>query len=95
MSAPEVHCESLGATFKGVETSEKVLQFRGIKFASIPRRFARSELVTSYEGGVVDATAHGFVTFLPTFFPLDTRAKRFIEYWPADQTHMAAKPPPA
>ncbi|KAF8538709.1 Alpha/Beta hydrolase protein [Trichophaea hybrida] len=59
MSSPQIHCASLNTTFKGVTTSDNVYQFRNIKFASIPQRFARSELVTSYEGGVVDATVHG------------------------------------
>lgn len=59
-----VYSESLKTTFAGVATSPTVVQFRGIKFASISQRFARSQLVTAYNGGVVDATAHGFVARL-------------------------------
>ena len=59
-----VYSEPLKTTFAGVATSPTVVQFRGIKFASISQRFARSQLVTAYKGDVVDATAHGFVARL-------------------------------
>ncbi|CCX32396.1 Alpha/Beta hydrolase protein [Pyronema domesticum] len=59
MATPEVFSDLLQTTFKGVQTADGVFQFRNIKYASVPKRFARSELVKSYEGQVVDATEHG------------------------------------
>ena len=71
MEAPEIHSAALNTTFKGVATSENVIQFRNIKFASIPRRFARSQLVEAYEGVVVDATAHGCALFRQARIKID------------------------
>ncbi|KAI5782612.1 Alpha/Beta hydrolase protein [Geopyxis carbonaria] len=53
--------QSLHTNFKGIITGENdhIVQYRGIKFASIAHRFARSKLVTSYDEEVVDCTIHG------------------------------------
>lgn len=54
---------TLQTTFKGIEhpisTSDTpILQFRGIKYASVPARFRQSKLCTSYPP-VVDSTRYG------------------------------------
>lgn len=51
---------ALKTTFTGVVTLPEVVQFRGIKFASIPKRFARSEVVTDYGVEELDATKSGY-----------------------------------
>lgn len=56
--------DALKTTFRGVVTLPEVVQFRGIKYASIPKRFARSEVVTSYGAEEVDATKSGWVSCL-------------------------------
>lgn len=52
--------EALKTSFKGVVTLPEVVQYRGIKFASIAKRFARSEVVTEYDVDEVDATKSGY-----------------------------------
>ena len=54
----EIQHIGLNATFKGRRLSESVDQFRGIKYASIPARFEKAELVNSFDV-VVDATEYG------------------------------------
>lgn len=59
----ELHHAALKTTFVGVEhpvstTETRVLQFRGIKYASIPARFRQSKLITSYHP-VTDASKYG------------------------------------
>ncbi|TDL19571.1 alpha/beta-hydrolase [Rickenella mellea] len=64
--APQLHNRDLQTTFTGVQhhlsTPEaEIHQYRGIKFASIPARFRRSTLFTSY-ATKTDATKHGPIT---------------------------------
>ncbi|KAF8506291.1 carboxylesterase [Hysterangium stoloniferum] len=70
--SPSVHCPSLSTTFVGIQHSLsgpacQIHQYRGIKYASIPGRFRRSQLHTSYTR-TTDAKAHG---------PIAPQIKRF------------------
>jgi carboxylesterase type B len=62
--SPEVHHSALNATFKGIQRDERgpVHQFLGIKYASVPGRFEKSEPVNDFAGAVVDATKYGYDT---------------------------------
>ncbi|KIK70247.1 hypothetical protein GYMLUDRAFT_34733 [Collybiopsis luxurians FD-317 M1] len=60
---PEVHHVALETVFRGVEHSLSTLdtpihQYRGIKYASVPARFRRSTVFSSYPP-VVDASRYG------------------------------------
>ncbi|CAG8360535.1 unnamed protein product [Penicillium salamii] len=56
----EIQHPGLNATFKGRRNqSTSVDQFLGIKYASIPARFERAEIVNGFDGAVVDATEYG------------------------------------
>ncbi|KAJ5127999.1 Carboxylesterase type B [Penicillium atrosanguineum] len=61
MATPEVHHATLNATFKGIQRDGQVPvhQFLGIKYASVPARFEKSEPVNDFAGAVVDATKYG------------------------------------
>ncbi|OJJ01744.1 hypothetical protein ASPVEDRAFT_52630 [Aspergillus versicolor CBS 583.65] len=59
MASPQVHHDSLNATFTGIETQcdgSSVNNFRGIKYASIPGRFERAQPVNGFGGRVVDSS---------------------------------------
>jgi len=61
--SPSVHCPSLSTTFVGIQHSLsgpecQIHQYRGIKYASIPGRFRRSQLHTLYSR-ITDAKTHG------------------------------------
>ncbi len=63
LPSPSVYSKALSTTFHGVQhylsSSEHVIhQFRGIKYASIPARFRRSQLHLSYPSHT-DATRYG------------------------------------
>jgi len=48
-------------TLQGVtSSSDHTTQFRGIKYASIPRRFAPSKLVELNHTGEIDCTEFGY-----------------------------------
>ncbi|KAJ5674413.1 Carboxylesterase type B [Penicillium maclennaniae] len=61
MAPPEVHHATLNATFRGIQPDGQVPvhQFLGIKYASVPARFEKSEPVNDLAGAVVDATKYG------------------------------------
>ncbi|KAL3477474.1 Alpha/Beta hydrolase protein [Aspergillus californicus] len=62
MTPPQIHHESLQATFNGVEqdyAGTSVHHFKGIKYASIPGRFERAQPVTGFNGEVIDSTKYG------------------------------------
>lgn len=66
----DVECSSLKATFRGKvitkkinSKDERVLQHRGIKFGTIPARFAKALLKDDWEGSVVDCTKFGYEVF--------------------------------
>lgn len=64
MSSPSVSHPTLNATFKGIERNYEgahMNQYLGIKYASIPARFERSEPVEDFAGAVVDASSYGQV----------------------------------
>ena len=47
------------ARFDGIEDADGVVKFLGIPFADQPLRFAESEMKTSFNNGVFDATEFG------------------------------------
>jgi hypothetical protein len=54
---------SLNATLNPVRpsTAPGILQYRNIKFASIPERFAHSKLINDWNGATIGSEKHGFV----------------------------------
>jgi carboxylesterase type B len=52
-------------TFKG-KKGDGIVQYRGIRYASVPDQLSVPELVTTYGTDVVDATRYGYV-FHPPF----------------------------
>jgi hypothetical protein len=44
---------------RGLKRSKQVTQYRGVQYATLKDRFARAELVETYQGGVLDATTFG------------------------------------
>ena len=47
------------ARFDGIEDADGVVKFLGVPFADQPVRFAESEMKTSFNNGVFDATTFG------------------------------------
>jgi carboxylesterase type B len=71
--SPTVVHERLGTIFHGIKhpvsnSTHQLEQFRGIKYASIPARFRRSRLVSSYPPDV-DATRYGYVHLTQATYP--------------------------
>ena len=74
-----LHHPSLNATLRGVPSvqtiripavhEKRILQFRGIKFASIPARFSFAELIDDWNGAELDCTAFGPIC--PQFKDID------------------------
>ena len=67
-SQTQLHHTRLNATFTGITRNcadVPVSQYRGIKYASIPRRFEAAQSVDDFRGGVVDATEFGYRLLLP------------------------------
>lgn len=93
---PTVRHHPLKTTFVGVDhpssTPESpVAQYRGIQYATLPARFRRSKLVTSYPD-VVDATKFGCA--VPPFAVLDLGLTiRFSPICPQPRPVFSCQPP--
>jgi carboxylesterase type B len=66
MATASLYHSQLNATFNGVQTEStgiKTNKFKGIKYAHIPARFEKSQLVLAEElnGQTIDATQYGYV----------------------------------
>jgi hypothetical protein len=69
MISPITHF-SLNATLQGLQSTVDgfdIVQYKGIQFATIPKRFARAEPIDDWNTANIDCTRYGYGFTVETF----------------------------
>lgn len=74
--SPTLRHPSLNATLRGSQANidgVDIVVYKGIKFGTIPERFAASQIVDDWQGKAIDCTKYGYVSDFESFF-LETKS---------------------